>query len=58
MFCYFEPVKRAQDGSYVTGLGSFDNRMSKRVLDLLEASYPRQGSCDRENYSSQVWNEE
>ena len=40
-FSYFEPVKRAQDGSDVTDFGSFDNIASKRVLDLLEASYLR-----------------
>ena len=37
-FSYFEPVKRAQDGSNVTGFGSFDNSTSERVLDLLEES--------------------
>ena len=38
-FSYFEPVKRAQDGSDVTGFGSFDNSTSERVQDLLEAGY-------------------
>ena len=36
VFCYSEPVKRVQDGSDVTGFGSFDNSTSKRVLDLLD----------------------
>ena len=40
-FCYCEPVKRAQGGGDVTGFGSFDNSTSKRVLNLLEASYFR-----------------
>ena len=30
-----------EDGSDVTDFGSFDNSTSKRVLDLLEASYVR-----------------
>ena len=34
-------MKRAQDGSDVTGFGSFDNSTSERVLDLLEAGYLR-----------------
>jgi len=34
-------VKREEDGSDVTGFGSFDNNTSERVLDLLEASYLR-----------------
>ena len=29
-------MQRPEDGSDVTGLGSFDNSMCKRVLDLLE----------------------
>jgi len=41
VFGYFEPMKRAQDGSDVTGFGSFDNSMSERVLDLLQARYLR-----------------
>ena len=53
MFCYSEPVKRVQDGSDVIGFGSFHNSTSKRVLDLLEASYLRLGEVVIENYSSQ-----
>ena len=36
---YFEPVKRAQNWSDVTGFGSFDNSTSERVLDPLETGY-------------------
>ena len=34
-------MNRLQDGSDVTGFGSFDDSTSKRVLDLLEAGYVR-----------------
>ena len=36
-------MKRVQDGSDMTGFGSFDSSTSKRVLDLLEAGYLRLG---------------
>jgi len=36
-------VQRLKDGSYVTGFGSFDNSMCKRVLDLLEPGDLRLG---------------
>ena len=32
-------MERPKDGSDVTGFGSFDNSMCKRVLDLLEPGY-------------------
>jgi len=47
-------VKRVQEGSDVTGFGSFDNSTSERVLDLLETGYLRLVGCGRGNYSSQV----
>jgi len=36
-------VQRPEDGSGVTGFGSFDNSMYKRVLDLLEPGDLRLG---------------
>jgi len=36
-------VQRLKDGSGVTGFGSFDNSMCKRVLDLLEPGDLRWG---------------
>jgi len=36
-------VQRLQDGSDVTGFGSFDNSTCKRVLDLLEPGDLRLG---------------
>jgi len=36
-------VQRPEDGSGVTGFGSFDNSTCKRVLDLLEPSDLRLG---------------
>ena len=36
MRCYLYPVQRPEDGSDVTGFGSFDNSTCKSVLDLLE----------------------
>ena len=36
-------MQRPEDGSDVTGFGSFDNSMWKRVLDLLEPGDPRLG---------------
>jgi len=36
-------VQRPKDGSDVTGFGSFDNSMCKRVLDLLEPGDQRLG---------------
>jgi len=36
-------VERPKDGSDVTGFGSFDNSMCKRVLDLLEPGDLRLG---------------
>jgi len=36
-------VQRPEDGSVVTGFGSFDNSMCKRVLDLLEPGDLRLG---------------
>ena len=36
-------MQRPEDGSDVTGFGSFDNSMSKRVLDLLEPGDLRLG---------------
>jgi len=36
-------VYRPEDGSDVTGFGSFDNSMCKRVLDLLELDDLRLG---------------
>ena len=36
-------MQRAKDGSDVTGFGSFDNSMFKRVLDLLELGDLRLG---------------
>ena len=35
-FNYLYPVQRPKGGSDVTGFGSFDNSMCKRLLDLLE----------------------
>ena len=34
-------MQRLEDGSDVTGFGSFDNSTCKRVLDLLEPGDPR-----------------
>ena len=36
-------MQRPEDGSDVTGFGSFDNDMCKRVLDLLEPGDLRLG---------------
>jgi len=36
-------VQRPEDGSYVTGFGSFDNSTCTRVLDLFEPSDLRLG---------------
>jgi len=38
-FSYVERLKSSQDRSDVTGFGSFDNRMCRRVLNLLEMVY-------------------
>jgi len=39
-------VQRLQDGSDVTGSGSFDNSMCNRVLDLLEPGDLRLGQVE------------
>ena len=36
-------MQRPEDGSYVTGFGSFDNSTCKRVLDLFEPGDLRLG---------------
>ena len=48
------PVQRPEDGSDVTGFGSFDNSTCKRVLDLLEPGDLRLGQVVIESCSLEV----
>jgi len=51
-------VQRPNDGSDVTGFGSFDNSTCKRVLDLLEPGDLRRGQAVIKSCSSQPWSEQ
>jgi len=48
-------VQRPKNGSDVTGFGSFDNSMCRRVLNLLEPCDLRLGNVMIESCSSQAW---
>ena len=51
-------MKRAQDGSDVTGFGSFDNSTSESSGSVGGGLFVTLVGCGRGNYSSQVWIEQ
>jgi len=51
-------VYRLEDGSDVTGFGSFDNSTSKRVLDLLEPGDLKLGQVVIKRVAVVAWSEQ